>query len=231
MADILLLDDDEDFVRLMTLQIEARGHQVRVARSGARATAMCQEKAPDAVLVDGLLPDTNGIVWLGKFRQSQPQTPVWFISAFRFAQEAKSHALLTKELGAKVLSKPVNAAVLLDELCAALPAAADEDLPHIDDAQLISDLEAEFSAELPEKLERLRLAVQEFTQRPSNDSYEAALLLVHKLHGSAGMYGMDALGERAGHLEKMLREAAPQGGHVKPELLVRTEAMLAVLQE
>lgn len=227
MPDILVIDDDEDFVRMVGPLLESRGYAVRIARTGAKGMAMCQESAPHGVLLDGLLPDTNGITWLEKFRTMQPDTPVWLVSAFRFAQEAKAHARLTKELGAKVLSKPIDVSVLMSQITAAIISV--EDLPELDDAQLLSDLEAEFTAELPGKLAHLQQAVREFAAQPTPQSYSAALMQAHKLHGSAGMYGLNELGERAGLLEKMLREAEPgsaNGG--MHQLDARTQAMQLV---
>ena len=226
MPDILVIDDDSDFVRLVVPLIELRGYDVRVARTGAMATVMCAERTPDGVLLDGLLPDTNGMVWLTQFRMTHPQTPVWFVSAFRFAQEAKAHARLTRDLGAKVLSKPIDVPALAAQMVTAIPV---DDLQLLDDAELVGDLEAEFAAGLPEKLAHLREAVCAFAAQPSEASYQAALVQAHKLHGSAGMYGLDELGERAGELERMLREGQPGAGEgrVNQALIATTDAMIA----
>jgi len=228
MPDILMIDDDDEFVGMIMPLLSSRGFSVRVARTGTHAMAMCQEHQPHGVILGALLPDTNGIAWLQKWRPTRVTTPVWFVSAFRFAQEAKAHALLTKTLGAKVLSKPMNPLTLVEQIVSQL---AIIDLPVVADVEMLDDLEAEFAKRLPEKLSQLCSAVRAFVSTPNAQSYESALMQAHRLHGSAGMYGLAELGERAGHLERVLREAGPAArkGGVNQELIAKTEAMLSAL--
>src|SRR5262245_8623010 len=79
---ILVVDDDQDFLSLSVPALEQRGHTVAVARSGAEATAICASRHLDLVVVDGLLPDVDGLRWISAWRRSDATTPVVFVSAF-----------------------------------------------------------------------------------------------------------------------------------------------------
>lgn len=57
---LLVIEDNPDTARSMEMLLEALGHDVRVARSGAEGLAMAAEHLPELVLVDLGLPDIDG---------------------------------------------------------------------------------------------------------------------------------------------------------------------------
>ena len=59
---ILVIDDDDDFVRLLTRMLESavRHYQVVSAYSGQEGLTMMQRRQPDLVLLDLVLPDVHG---------------------------------------------------------------------------------------------------------------------------------------------------------------------------
>lgn len=68
----ILVVDDEEFVRESTQQVlQAAGYEVELASSGADAIQMLQQPGRefDAVLLDYVMPDLNGIETLRKIRQ------------------------------------------------------------------------------------------------------------------------------------------------------------------
>lgn len=59
------------------------------------------------IVVDGLLPDTNGVKWIENIRNNGVQLPVVFVSAF--FRDLVSFRKLTKDLGvAEVIHKPID---------------------------------------------------------------------------------------------------------------------------
>ncbi|HEY4374062.1 MAG TPA: response regulator [Burkholderiales bacterium] len=66
---ILVVEDDQMQAAMVSRILEASGYKVKVARSGAQATtAMTSRPAPDLVLLDVELPDTDGFTLLKQIR-------------------------------------------------------------------------------------------------------------------------------------------------------------------
>ena len=66
---ILVVEDDELQALMVSKILESAGYQVKVARNGAKATAaMTTRPAPDLVLLDVELPDTDGFTLLKQMR-------------------------------------------------------------------------------------------------------------------------------------------------------------------
>jgi CheY-like chemotaxis protein len=66
---ILVVEDDELQAAMVSKILESAGYQVKVARDGAEATAaMTTRPAPDLVLLDVELPDTDGFTLLKQMR-------------------------------------------------------------------------------------------------------------------------------------------------------------------
>ncbi|NQE35272.1 adenylate/guanylate cyclase domain-containing protein [Microcoleus asticus] len=82
-ANILVVDDKPDNVRLLSTILTAQGYQVRKALNGQRAIATVQEFPPTLILLDVMMPEMNGYQVCAKLKAS-PQTssiPVIFLSA------------------------------------------------------------------------------------------------------------------------------------------------------
>ncbi len=60
MADLLIVDDDEDLSSLLAEVLEDRGHQVRVARDGRQGLWCVEQQKPDVVLLDVEMPVLDG---------------------------------------------------------------------------------------------------------------------------------------------------------------------------
>jgi CheY-like chemotaxis protein len=60
MASILVIDDEQDVVRLILKVLSARGHVVQIARDGPSALARVAHEAPDVILLDSDLPKIDG---------------------------------------------------------------------------------------------------------------------------------------------------------------------------
>jgi len=58
MARILLVEDDEDNIGLLTRLLEHHGHEISVATTGDEACRLATERLPDVILMDLELPPT-----------------------------------------------------------------------------------------------------------------------------------------------------------------------------
>ncbi len=119
---VLIIDDDRDFRALLKLWLEKRDYLVLEADTGKNAARAMQSR-PDLVIVDGLLPDTDGFKWIKARRDAGDQTPMIFMSFFY--KDMQSFKKLTGELGVKrVLQKTVGEVEFAAEVEAVLAGAA-----------------------------------------------------------------------------------------------------------
>ncbi|MEM1413949.1 MAG: response regulator, partial [Myxococcota bacterium] len=103
---VLLLDDDAAFRSAVREPLEARDIEVVEAIKGRDAYRLIDEVEPSALIVDGLLPDTNGVKWLETVRRGGIDVPAIFVSAFY--RDLDSYKKL-KALGVdSVLHKPLD---------------------------------------------------------------------------------------------------------------------------
>ena len=77
---LLIVDDDEKFVRLLRDYLEPFGYQVDTANEGRRGLAMALEGDYAAVILDIMLPGLNGLDLLRELRR-ESQVPVIMLTA------------------------------------------------------------------------------------------------------------------------------------------------------
>jgi CheY-like chemotaxis protein len=117
----VLVVDDEDYIReVVQVSLEIVGRlKVSTACSGKEGLAKAEIEQPDAILLDAMMPDIDGLT---AFRQLQnnPLTrhiPVLFLTAK--VRSSDHHTFLT--LGAKgVIAKPFDPMRLANQISTAL---------------------------------------------------------------------------------------------------------------
>ena len=119
MANILLVDDDEDLIEMNKTTLTQRGHTVRVAYSAAEALQLFQANRPDAAVVDVMMEIQSAGFDLARHLHAQmPELPMIILTGIRkemrlpFKYEPDETWLPVT----KVLEKPVNPRVLADEV-------------------------------------------------------------------------------------------------------------------
>ena len=126
---ILLLDDDRDFRALVRMWLERRGHRVIEAESGKVAERLMAETRPDLVIVDGLLPDTDGFRWIKERRLAGDETPMVFTSFFykdmesfkKLTGELRVRRVLAKTMGQNDFVKEIEAVLAAELAAGAVP--------------------------------------------------------------------------------------------------------------
>ncbi len=119
---ILVVDDEPQIQRLLTVALTAAGYDVIMAETGAQALRLAATGAPALILLDLGLPDRDGKEVLREIRKFS-QTPVVILSA-RDREAEKIEAL---DLGADdYVEKPFGIGELTARLRAALRHVADE---------------------------------------------------------------------------------------------------------
>jgi DNA-binding response OmpR family regulator len=87
---ILIIDDEEQFGRLLKLNLEATtDYAALVATNGEAGLQLVNTHKPDLVLLDIMMPGINGLETLKRIKAIAPEIPVAMVTAVWSEQEAK----------------------------------------------------------------------------------------------------------------------------------------------
>jgi two-component system, OmpR family, response regulator len=78
---VLVVDDEVNIAELLAMALRYEGFEVRVAHTGSKAVAEAKDLSPDAVVLDMMLPDFDGLEVLRRMRTHDPLVPVLFLTA------------------------------------------------------------------------------------------------------------------------------------------------------
>ncbi len=78
---VLVVDDEHNLTELLSMALRYEGWEVRAAGSGMAAVRAAREFEPDAVALDMMLPDMDGLEVLRRMREHNHRVPVLFLTA------------------------------------------------------------------------------------------------------------------------------------------------------
>jgi len=105
-ASLLLVDDDEPFLRRLARAMEKRGFEVETAASVAAGKAIATARPPAFAVVDLRLEDGNGLDVVEVLREKRPDTRIVVLTGYG----AIATAVAAVKIGATdYLSKPADA--------------------------------------------------------------------------------------------------------------------------
>ncbi|WP_437079528.1 response regulator transcription factor [Streptomyces sp. enrichment culture] len=78
---VLVVDDEQSITELLSMALRYEGWQIRSTADGRNALRAAREFRPDAVVLDMMLPDMDGLTVLGRLRRELPDVPVLFLTA------------------------------------------------------------------------------------------------------------------------------------------------------
>jgi two-component system response regulator GlrR len=116
-ADLLLVDDDADLLRLLSMRLRASGYRVCTAETAEAALARLAVERFGLVVSDVRLPDRDGLALFEDIRRSYPALPVILLTAHGTipdAVEATSRGVFG------YLTKPFDSQTLLEKIAQAL---------------------------------------------------------------------------------------------------------------
>jgi two-component system response regulator GlrR len=120
-AHILVVDDDEDILRLLTMRLHARGFRVTSVASAEQALAHLAVDPPRVVVSDIRLPGRDGLSLFEEIRSTRPTLPVILLTAhgnIPDAVDATSRGVFG------YLTKPFDSQTLLEKIDQALQLSA-----------------------------------------------------------------------------------------------------------
>jgi two-component system, OmpR family, response regulator len=78
---VLVVDDEPTLAELVVMALRLEGWEVRGVLDGLAAVRTAREFQPDAVVLDVMLPDLDGLEVLRRMRADAPTLPVLFLTA------------------------------------------------------------------------------------------------------------------------------------------------------
>lgn len=110
---ILLVDDDEVFLSVLSRSMERRGFSVRTAKCMEEALALASNDPPEYAVIDLKMPGESGLTLIGKLLELDQQTRIVVLTGYA----SIATAVEAIKLGAvHYLAKPARA----EEIVAAL---------------------------------------------------------------------------------------------------------------
>jgi len=116
-GDILLVDDDPDLLKLISLRLTSAGYRVRTADSGETALAALAIARPAAVITDLRMPGIDGLALFEAIHRQHPTLPVIILTAHGTIPDAVT---ATQRGVFGFLTKPFDSQELLQKVASAM---------------------------------------------------------------------------------------------------------------
>lgn len=119
-AHVLVVDDDPDLLRLLSMRLRSSGYRVSAVDSAEAALSRVAIERPDLVLSDVRLPGRDGLALFDELRQHHPALPVILLTAHGTIPDAVA---ATARGVSGYLTKPFDSQALLEKIRQALALA------------------------------------------------------------------------------------------------------------
>ncbi|GAB6191306.1 response regulator [Desulfocastanea catecholica] len=115
-AKVLLVDDEDDFLKTLTQRLEVRGLKVTGATRGEEAVDLVDKQEFDAIVIDLAMPGMDGLETLKQIKENHPEAEIIMLSG----QGSIKKSTEAMKLGAEdFLEKPVDIQELLQKIAEA----------------------------------------------------------------------------------------------------------------
>lgn len=200
---ILLLDDDKQFCKLMASVLEGRGHKVLQADSGEKGWETLNKENLDLVIVCGPLPDKTGVDWISEVREKGNDVRCVFVGQSQKDVQINK-AKLENDLGISlIVHKPIIPFVFGAQIEGQFAESAGAQAGKLKDFEtMFLALVTKYARMLPTKLSDLSAAIQK-AKINSNDQdlVGEVRAQAHKIKGTGGSLGFRLVGEAMAFIE------------------------------
>jgi two-component system response regulator GlrR len=116
-ANILIVDDDLDILKLISMRLTAAGYSTVTASSGEQAMSAVSQKRPDLIISDLRMPAMDGMALLDAIHNTHPTLPIIILTAHGSIPDA---VRATQRGAFGFLTKPFDSQELLQQIASAL---------------------------------------------------------------------------------------------------------------
>jgi DNA-binding NtrC family response regulator len=110
---VLLVDDEIDFLEVMSQRMKARGLEISTAESAEQAISIIEKKSFDAVVMDFQMPGMNGMEALKIIKNNKPEMQIILLTAYATIEKTVE---VIKAGAMDLLEKPADIDALIDKI-------------------------------------------------------------------------------------------------------------------
>jgi CheY-like chemotaxis protein len=122
MLRILIVEDEVTNLEVASVICEAAGHEVSTARNGIEALERLEKQEFDAVLVDYLMPEMDGLALIQRLRAESKWRDLPLLAVTAMASNADQSAMMAAGANA-VLTKPFKNRELINAIASVIEIA------------------------------------------------------------------------------------------------------------
>ena len=117
MAKILIIDDEEDILELLTMLLVQENHDVSVAQDGIDGLHRHKAEKFDLIITDIVMPNKDGVEFISELNNSGDHTPIIVISGGNRHVGGEFNLVSASTLGVEtILKKPFGNDELIEAI-------------------------------------------------------------------------------------------------------------------
>lgn len=110
---VLLVDDEEEFLEIMSERMAARGMEVTCASSAEKAISLLEKESFDAIVLDFQMPEIDGMEALKAMKKKRPESQIILLTGYATIEKSVE----AMKIGASdFLEKPADIEALAEKI-------------------------------------------------------------------------------------------------------------------